>query len=61
MPPEDEAQPTEAERNKITEWLNKNVVNTDWEKMADPGRVSLSRLTRIEYNNSLRDLFGMDL
>ncbi len=61
MPPEDEKQPTDAERKKITDWLHKNVVNADWAKLADPGRVSLSRLTRLEYNNSLRDLFGMDL
>ncbi len=35
--------------------------HADWEALADPGRVSLSRLTRLEYQNSLRDLFGMDL
>ncbi len=61
MPPEDDPQPTEEERKKIVAWLDKNVINADWEKMADPGRVSLSRLTLIEYNHSLRDLFGMDL
>ena len=61
MPPEDEKQPTEAERKKIIAWLDRNVVNADWDKLADPGRVSLSRLTLIEYNHSLRDLFGMDL
>lgn len=61
MPPEDKNQPSEAEREIVMDWLDKNVVNADWQKMADPGRVSLSRLTKIEYQNSLRDLFGMDL
>ncbi len=26
----------------------------------DPGRVTLRRLNRVEYNNTIRDLFGVD-
>lgn len=61
MPPEDESQPTAKEREILISWITENVVNADWKSLSDPGRVSLSRLTRIEYNNSLRDIFGMDL
>ncbi len=62
MPPEDhDVHPSEAERELLVEWLGKNVVNADWKALADPGRVSMARLTKLEYSNALRDIFGMDL
>jgi cytochrome c553 len=56
MPPEDEKQPTDAERSKITAWV-KSLRSGD---APDPGRVTVRRLNRLEYNNTIRDLVGVD-
>ncbi len=59
MPPDDEKQPTLAEREKIMKWIDLAVfaVNPD---RPDPGRVTIRRLNRAEYNNTIRDLVGVD-
>ena len=59
MPPENKAQPTEAERELITQWIEAEVLNFDCDS-PDPGRVTLRRLNRAEYNNTIRDLLGID-
>ncbi len=59
MPPENKPQPTEQERKLIASWIEKDVFNCDCEN-PDPGRVTLHRLNRAEYNNTIRDLLGVD-
>jgi hypothetical protein len=59
MPPDDEKQPTLAERERIMEWIDKKVFAVD-AKNPDPGRVTIRRLNRAEYNNTIRDLVGVD-
>ena len=59
MPPENKPQPTEEERKLITSWIEKDVFNCDCEN-PDPGRVTLHRLNRAEYNNTIRNLLGVD-
>jgi hypothetical protein len=62
MPPEDEKkQPTEAEREKIVAWLEAAMDRIDERAPKDPGRVTIRRLNRAEYNNTIRDLTGLDL
>lgn len=41
--------------------LDKEVNDIDWENYKHPGHVTIPRLTRVEYNNTIRDLFGMDI
>ena len=60
MPPGDEAQPTDEERKKIVGWIERKIFQLDPDN-PDPGRVTLRRLNREEYNNTMRDLFGVDL
>ena len=60
MPPGDEAQPSDEERRKIVAWIQREVFKLD-PASPDPGRVTLRRLNREEYNNTIRDLFGVDL
>lgn len=59
MPPEDSAQPTAAERELILSWLARDMFPVD-ERRPDPGHVTLRRLNRTEYNNTIRDLVGVD-
>jgi hypothetical protein len=59
MPPEDPA-PSAGERKRLVAWAE-HAVKMDWSKIKDPGRVTIPRLTRDEYNNTMRDLLGIDL
>lgn len=58
MPPPDEDQPDDAERAKLLAWIDDAVFPVD-PAHPDPGRVTLRRLNRIEYQNTLRDLLGV--
>ena len=58
MPPDDEKQPALAEREKIMKWIDTAVFACDPDH-PDPGRVTLHRLNRAEYNNTIRDLVGV--
>lgn len=60
MPPPDEWQPESAERQAIIDWIDAAVFPVDPDH-PDPGRVTLRRLNRIEYQNTLRDLLGVDV
>jgi len=60
MPPEDQPQPTEAERALFLHWLDRRILNIPCDGPIDPGRVTMRRLNRAEYNNTIRDLLGVD-
>ena len=58
MPPEDEKQPTDAERKFLAEWIAKAIIAA---KSRDPEKNgSVRRLTVAQYRNTLRDLLGID-
>jgi hypothetical protein len=59
MPPEGKPQPTDAERAAVEEWVAALLAEADLGGRPDPGRPALRRLTRLEYNNSVRDLLGL--
>ena len=60
MPPEKKPQPTDAERALLIEWIQHTLNNPDPTAFAkDPGRVTVRRLNRFEYNNTVRDLFDV--
>ncbi len=61
MPPHDrKSQPTQAERDLITQWLDHTLYPVDVSR-PDPGRVTTRRLNRAEYNHTVRDLLGVNL
>lgn len=60
MPPDEARQPTEAERSFLVGWID-YALNRDLRSRRDPGRVTLRRLNRAEYDNTIRDLTGLDL
>jgi hypothetical protein len=58
MPPIDEDQPSNEERAKLLKWIDDAVFPVD-PANPDPGRVTLRRLNRVEYQNTLDDLLGV--
>ena len=60
MPPASMPQPTPAERLKIVSYLDGLITKADCQ-LNDPGHITLRRLNRDEYNNTMRDLCGVDL
>lgn len=60
MPPVDDPQPNEGERQRLLEWLDTSLVAVASENSGDPGIVTIRRLTNVEYDNTIRDLTGID-
>ena len=57
MPPDDEEKlPTDEERRKFEEWIGK----IKFLSPKDPGRFVIRRLNKVEYGNTLHDLFGVE-
>lgn len=59
MPPSEEAQPDTAEKRELLAWIEKDVFKLDTEN-PDPGRVTIRRLNRTEYQNAVFDLLGVE-
>jgi len=53
--------PSAEERAKFVEWLRGEVDSVDWSKVKYAGHVAMPRLTKREYNNTMRDLLGVDV
>ena len=60
MPPEDAPQIPPTEKAKVLTHLQSAVSKAGCALVQDPGRVTLHRLNRVEYNNTIRDLIGVD-
>ncbi len=60
MPPEEGAQPKMEERQAAVDWIDAKLNYVDCDLPPDPGRVTIRRLNRAEYNNTIRDLVGID-
>ena len=60
MPPQ-QPLPSAEERQQLTDWLDRAINDLDWTKLQQAGHVTFSRLTKDEYNNTMRDLLGLDL
>jgi hypothetical protein len=59
MPPADSPRPTPDEVAKLSEWIKRDAFGLD-PADPDPGRLTLRRLNREEYRNTIRDLIGVD-
>ena len=60
MPPEEDLRPPAEEMAPVVEWLDAAIADADEAAAPDPGRVTVRRLNRAEYNNTVRDLLGVD-
>lgn len=61
MPPKGLPQPKPELREAALHWFEERIALQDRAKAIDPGRVTARRLNRAEYNNTVRDLTGLDL
>jgi len=59
MPPPSRPQPKPEEIERVTRWGKEVLAAGDCIGNKDPGRVTLRRLNRAEYNNTIRDLVGI--
>ena len=61
MPPAKKEQPKDEDRARIVDWLRTTLANPDAKMVPrDPGRTVIHRLSRLEYNNTIRDLLGVE-
>ncbi|MCA9068786.1 MAG: DUF1587 domain-containing protein, partial [Planctomycetaceae bacterium] len=61
MPPKEEPQPSETDRQKLVQWITQELKRATQAKQSTGGKVVVRRLTRYEYANTMRDLLGVNL
>ncbi|MCI0624454.1 MAG: DUF1592 domain-containing protein [Acidobacteria bacterium] len=61
MPPRGQPRPTLKSIRAVTDWIESQLDQLSTKARPDPGRVTARRLNRVEYNNTVRDLTGLDL
>jgi len=61
MPPPPVPHPDAADTVAVTEWLNAEFDRLDRMVKPEAGRVTARRLNRSEYDNTIRDLLGIDI
>lgn len=59
MPPDGEPKPSAEQTRPIVGWLEATIHKLDRQGPLDPGRVTIRRLNRVEYANTIRDLLGV--
>jgi mono/diheme cytochrome c family protein len=60
MPPADMTQPEPAELEAALQWLRAELADPDCTQPQNPGKPTLRRLNRTEYQNTVRDLTGVE-
>ncbi len=60
MPPEGLENPVPGRADAFLAWVSENVEAAWMAAPPDPGRVTMRRLSRYEYRNTVRDLLGID-
>lgn len=60
MPPKGVPRPPQPQVESIADWIKKEIHRIELASKPDPGRVTARRLNRAEYNNTIRDLLGVD-
>ncbi len=59
MPPQKKPRPPAEQQKRLEQWIKYEAFGLD-PKNPDPGRVTVRRLNRVEYRNTIRDLMGID-
>lgn len=61
MPPEDAPQPSADERHTLISWMTSEIKRSALLRRSTGGHVTLRRLTRYEYDNTMRELLGIEM
>ena len=61
MPPQGLPRPDRIQTETVMRWLENQFAHANKLVKPDPGRVTARRLNRAEYNNTVRDLLGVDI
>ena len=61
MPPKDAPRPPQAELEQVSNWLKRTLVDADRRRLDRDGRVVLRRLNRYEYEQTIRDIFAINV
>jgi uncharacterized protein DUF1592/uncharacterized protein DUF1588/uncharacterized protein DUF1587/uncharacterized protein DUF1585/uncharacterized protein DUF1595 len=59
MPPEKKPRPDAQGQQALADWIKTDIFQIDPQN-PDPGKVTIRRLNRVEYHNTIRDLCGFD-
>ncbi len=60
MPPPESSKLAAEDRKKLVDWIQFAINDIECGKTPNPGSVTLRRLNRAEYRNTIRDLLGID-
>lgn len=61
MPPDDEPQPDDKEREAVTQWIEQSIKAAAEQPQKTVHSTIARRLTNFEYQNTMRDLLGVEL
>jgi len=61
MPPPGAPKPPPPEVKAVADYLESEFARQDRSAKPDPGRITARRLNRVEYNNTIRELLGVDI
>ncbi len=61
MPPEKAKQPTKEERDRLIAFVDRTINVIDCTQIREPGRPAFRRLNRVEYDNTVRALFQVEV
>ena len=61
MPPKGKPRPPAKDVTALTDWIRGRVETAEGARIATQGRVPIRRLNRAEYENTVRDLLGVDI
>jgi hypothetical protein len=60
MPPEKKPQPSEEQRELVIKYIDSQISILDCTAQKNPGKVTIRRLNKEEYRNTIRDLLGVN-
>ena len=60
MPPPEAEPLDDAKRQQLIDWINIAINDVECGKTPNPGSITIRRLNKHEYRNTIRDLFGID-